>query len=553
MKWLSPPARKLSVVFLLLLVEAGLLQWLGGAYANGFGAHPDEAAHFVSAVMVYDFLTHLSAGQPMTFAKSFYLHYPKVAIGNWPPLLYVVLALWFLAFGVSRVSALIFTAVCAAATASLIFVAGRRLISNHAGLFAATVYLALPLVQESTDEVMTEHLVTLLILASTLLFARFVQSLKARDALLFGFAASAAILTRGSAWALLFVPPLVIAMNAQWRLLWNWRLWLCALPVATLCIPWYVATRGMSKGAMVGIDAAAPAAFLLKAGSAFPVIILQATGVILLLAALIGVWSVIVVPGRARSPYWSALLAMIVGILLIHVLVPAAIEPRYMMQLLPAVLLFAAAGIAVMQNRITVVKRASPRMKLLLWGVVGGVIMLTTFEVPRWIKNNGYEPIVANALQATANGKPAAPTVLIVADSIGEGSIIAAAAAAETHPHTMFMRGSKMLVTEDWLGRNTQERFGTDAELRTLLDKLAVNVVIIDRATEPQWVRPYHRRVEKLLESDPQHWILMGTYDVFRHGRANLKSVDLYRRLAVTNARIFTEIDQPFVEKLMQH
>ena len=114
---------------LLFLAEALLLQWLGGAYASGFGGHPDEAAHFVSSVMVHDFLVHPGAGQPMAFAQQFYLHYPKVAIGNWPPLLHGVLAVWYLLFGVSRASALVLMAVFAAATAGLMAAAAWRLLS----------------------------------------------------------------------------------------------------------------------------------------------------------------------------------------------------------------------------------------------------------------------------------------------------------------------------------------------------------------------------------------------------------------------------------------
>src|SRR5687768_1057590 len=75
----------LIAVFALLLAEVLLLQWLGGAYASGFGGHPDEAAHYVSSLMVRDFLPQAASGHPMQFAQSYYLHYPKVAIGNWPP------------------------------------------------------------------------------------------------------------------------------------------------------------------------------------------------------------------------------------------------------------------------------------------------------------------------------------------------------------------------------------------------------------------------------------------------------------------------------------
>ena len=49
--------------------------------------HPDEAAHFATGIMVYDYVTTGIGENPIEFAKSFYVRYPKVAFGQWPPLL----------------------------------------------------------------------------------------------------------------------------------------------------------------------------------------------------------------------------------------------------------------------------------------------------------------------------------------------------------------------------------------------------------------------------------------------------------------------------------
>src|SRR5580698_9640953 len=90
------------LVGLIFLAVAIALQGTGGAWNNDFGSNSDEPAHFVSAVMLRDFLLGGELAHPMAFAKLFYLHYPKVAIGQWPPFLYVVLGSWMVVFGVSR-------------------------------------------------------------------------------------------------------------------------------------------------------------------------------------------------------------------------------------------------------------------------------------------------------------------------------------------------------------------------------------------------------------------------------------------------------------------
>jgi hypothetical protein len=513
---------------LLFLAEALLLQWLGGAYASGFGGHPDEAAHFVSSVMVHDFLVHPGAGQPLAFAQQFYLHYPKVAIGNWPPLLHGVLAVWYLLFGVSRASALVLMAVFASATAGLMAAAARRLLSPMAGVFAGAVYLALPLVQESSAVVMTEHLVTLLILTSTLMFARFARSRTAVDALLFGSLASAAILTRGSAWALAAVPPIVIGLTRDWRLLTNWRLWLAALMVGALCVPWYVATRGMSPNAMVGIDATASAAFFQQAMAYFPLAALRAIGLALTLLAALGLWHTMLrrpspaaapppasATSAARRPVeWPALAAMAIGVLLIQCVVPAGIEQRYMLQLLPALVLFAAAGLHWLTTF---------GVPVIAWSATI-IILLTMFRLPDTMRNSGYDQIAADlASQPT-------PTLLLISDARGEGSMVAAIALRDRRPHSLALRGSKLLVSEDWLGRASHPRFATDDAMRTMLDAIPVNAVMIDHAIEANQARPYHQQIEQLLKADPEHWQRRASYDITRYGQQHPHAVDVYLR-----------------------
>jgi hypothetical protein len=74
--------------FAVLLGFVVTLQALGGAYASGFGGYPDEPAHLVTSLMVRDFTAGLDFRHAWQFAQQYYLHYPKVAIGVWPPVFY---------------------------------------------------------------------------------------------------------------------------------------------------------------------------------------------------------------------------------------------------------------------------------------------------------------------------------------------------------------------------------------------------------------------------------------------------------------------------------
>lgn len=537
-------------IFLVTLSEVLILQWLGGAYSNGFGGHPDEAAHFVSAIMFFDFLGNIGVVQPIDFAQFFYLHYPKVAIGNWPPMLYAMLSIWFLIFGVSRVSALTFIAVVAAATATAIYSVGRKLISSYAGLFAAALYVALPLVQESSARIMTEHLVTLLILLSALQFARFAKTRKTLDSLIFGTVATAAILTRGSAWSLLLVPPFVIAFTSDWRLLLNWRLWVGGLPVILLCVPWYVLTRGMSKGAMVGIDPNAPMSFFMDAIVAFPIFVAHAVGLVLGFLAVIGFWVTLIVHGSKHSTYWAALFAIMIGIMFIQTVVPAAIESRYMVQLLPSFLLFSAAGCQWLIEKLPPNNKAGFMLSTVVWFGTAVVILFTMFDIPVNIRNSGYDRVSSALMADTQNLTN--PAVLLASDSIGEGSVIAAVAATDRRPRMVVLRGSKILVSEDWLGRDSRNRFGTVDELHKLLDSIPVDAVMVDEAINPQSHRPYHEMIAQLLRKDTSNWSLEGAYDVIRNGKTKPESVSIFIRKRTPSSRLPDVTDLSLVSKLMQ-
>src|SRR5687768_1549891 len=76
-------------VFLLFTGIALTLQRVCGAYHGEFNGYPDEPAHYVTGLLIRDYIAQGLPQPPMAFAKNYYLHYPKVALGHWPPLFYM--------------------------------------------------------------------------------------------------------------------------------------------------------------------------------------------------------------------------------------------------------------------------------------------------------------------------------------------------------------------------------------------------------------------------------------------------------------------------------
>jgi hypothetical protein len=92
--WLSVAVAAAFFAFCLLL------QITTGAWRADFAAYPDEASHFVGAVMVRDYLVSGRLLDPLAFARDFYRHYPFFAVGYWPPAFHLATAFWFLIAGV---------------------------------------------------------------------------------------------------------------------------------------------------------------------------------------------------------------------------------------------------------------------------------------------------------------------------------------------------------------------------------------------------------------------------------------------------------------------
>ena len=519
------------VAFAVLLGLVVVLQVAGGAYASGFGGYPDEPAHVVTSLMVRDFIAGLDFRHPLQFAQQYYFHYPKVAIGVWPPAFYAALGVWFLIVGASRTTAIAFIAIIAAVTASLIYLTGRRLIGRWAGLFAAILFVASPLVQESSARVMTEHLSTLGILVGTLCFARFARTERAGDGLVFGAVATVAILTHGNAWALALVPGITIALTNRWHLLRRVGLWLAAVPVLVLCVPWYAFAPSIVGGRVGGV-----ASLLVEAAPAYARFIYLGVGLPVVLFALLGVWETVlrIAPRANVAPEWAALAALAVALFILHCVLPVPVDNRFMVLLIPSLVLFSAAGIEGIARwlaarlSITVVRVGLATALIAAFG-------MKSFALPLQLRNGGYEALVQD-VEARLSKVP--QIWLVSSDATGEGCLVAALALGEPRPDGYVLRGKTILAGGDWFWRNTEDRFDTPEKLAALLDELSITIVVIDDQVAPDQQRPYHKRLKELVAGRGDRWELIGSYPQTRDGMVVANSLHVYARRPVASLSV---------------
>src|SRR5215467_5629016 len=180
---------QLALYFALAVV----LQYSSGAYRDDFSGFNDEPSHYTTALMVRDYF---AAGFPrgaMRFAENFYVHYPKMALGHWPPAAYVVFGVWMILFGGGRIPALLLLALFTALSTLLLFLAARRVLSLASAHLIALGFLLLPIVQMHFNMVMLESPLTLASLAAVLALVRLIERDRWRDAVWFGLLTGTAI------------------------------------------------------------------------------------------------------------------------------------------------------------------------------------------------------------------------------------------------------------------------------------------------------------------------------------------------------------------------
>ena len=107
---------------------------------------------------------------------------------------------------------------------------------------------------------------------------------------------------------------------------------------------------------------------------------------------------------------------------------------------------------------------------------------------------------------------------MISSDPAGEGAIIADGC-FRAEEGWRFRRGSKLLASMDWLGRDQKVEFESLRELLTLLDKGGVSVLAIDTGIPARHRRADHELLEQTVVGNPDHFQPIGNVALRRKHR----------------------------------
>ncbi|HVT45022.1 MAG TPA: glycosyltransferase family 39 protein [Thermoanaerobaculia bacterium] len=484
----------LSVLALLLTINLGL-QWIAGAYRTELGGYPDESAHFVTAVMVHDYLAENLRTSPLHFAETYYVHYPKVAIGHWPPFFYLLQAAWMFVFGVSPSSALLLVAAIPSALSFLLV----RLLAPRFGsvvaLLSAVILSTLPTVQEQTAMVMSDGLVALFSLAAMIEMARFIEEPEARHAGRFALFASLAVLTKGNGLALLPFALLGVMMSRRAVLFLDCRYRISLEVVALVALVWYSVTLRMALPGLVSPGWHYSSAALRILGSD----LVATGGVVVIPIVAVGVVSRFVLPFfRATvQPLWSCAAALPLSVLLFHVGTPAAIDPRFLIPALAPLLMFFAAGL---HSLIRALGGGTVRTAGVA-ALAGVLFFATAFEIRR------KEPLGLGEVAGFLSERmPPRSVVLVSSQRDAEGAFIAEMVWRETRrPEAFVLRATKMLTRTDWLGLTEMALYAGHEELMADLESVPVHYLVLDHAPGSREL-DHHRLLAETVARFPARW-----------------------------------------------
>jgi hypothetical protein len=493
-------ALRLIGEFLLFFTVAVVLQWRSGAMSAEFGGYPDESAHFVTALMVRDYLTTFPLQSPLPFAQNYYLHYPKVAFGHWPPFFHFAQAAWMLVFPVSRTSILLFMSVWTALLATGIRWTLGASVASLASWSAALLFLALPLTAQYTGMVMAEIPVAALTFAATVLFGRYLDSGNRREIFWFVVFGWLAILTKANAWALILMAIGAVLLSRRLGRLRSPWFWIPVLFAVSIGVLWTYLTLPMAR---LGWGPSPDWRTRWTALLTNALTIATAGGWAVTACACLGIWDRIGLPWFTEKRIcglWAACFTLLAGVVLFHSFLFCTTEPRHLISALPPWIMFHAAGL-VFLARLVKLRSTRRRIESIVVGLVCAVFLIATFRIVRKPRYHFAQPVAAIlARPETRNG-----AVLVSSNGSGEGPFIAEIAMHEPRPAYVVLRASKLLARSNWDGSDYRLRFREVKDILAYLDRVPVGIVVIDGVGGS--AAPMHHRL--LIESvalQPGEW-----------------------------------------------
>ena len=491
----------------ILLAAAICLQIrVGVALLSGDLADSDPPAHFTTGVMLHDFFRHGQSMRPIPFAECFYVRYPKVALGHWPPGFYVVEGLWFFVFGAKIAAARWLCACIAGGCALLLYERCCTFWGRWHAIAACAIFLAYPVVQKQAWQVMSDLLLAGFVFLAIWSLWDYLISGSARHAVWIAVWSSCAILTKADGWLLLIpiaVGPLVTGRHKVYA---SWSYWLGITLTGLISAPFFVWMNALHLGYPTKIEGhlhrLAVILFQLSAGTC----VIGGLVLVILATAIYRLW-----PRRKLKPISTISILLVLWgfsqVIFINLApMTAELDRYYIPSLAPAAFLFAGA-MAVLERFLT---SKSFRYATLFPALLYAGSLAACAPI-RLASTSAFSKAVA-AVPVTQDGQ----IVLVESDAPGEGAMIAARLERDWNRSTFMLRASKFLANSDWNGGIYSLKYRDSAAVREAMASIPLTYVLVDTSAPVT----YHARLLEAALQDPEwKWTVMASIPLALGGR----------------------------------
>ncbi|HKW01548.1 MAG TPA: glycosyltransferase family 39 protein [Vicinamibacterales bacterium] len=500
-----------AAAFGLLLALTLVLQLSVGTYGTERGHFSDEAGHFMNGLLIRDYLTEGLGENPIEFAQEYYLNYPKIAPGMWPPLYHGVLGLVLLPGWAPETAALLLIALASAWTGWRLFRILSYMTSRRLAFALAALFLCAPVIVNISSAVMLDIVVAAFALEATYWLALYVSSGNWRHAALYGLFAAGGCLTKGNGLAILLLPALVALFAKRLDLFRRPGFYLAAAIVlvvaAPLCVmsAYFDATIGDFR-MTTWADVVARASFYsryLSVQLGLPFLAIAGLGLI------VGIASPRVNgrPGAALAP---SLAALVVAAALFHLLNPHTVYTgRYMTLAVAPLFGLLPSGFGTLLGAIRSARWRNAGRVALVGGLIWNAFLVAPVLAIR--RPLGFRDAVTFLEAKTGL---AGHRFLVVSDENGEGAFVAEIAQHHPAPAATVLRASKIMASDGWSGEHFTLRYDSAAALMKELEDLHVEYLAVDESLavgdHPLW-GPTRALLETQTDRFEQTHVAQGT------------------------------------------
>ena len=501
----------------LLLVRS--LQIYARADQASFGAYPDEPAHYLSGLMVRDYVADGFRESPVRFAINYYLHVPYFGVGHWPPLFYVLEGVWMTLFGQSRVAVLWLIASITALLSATIFFAARRFVSTPAAACAGLLFCLLPQVEWTNNLVMTDTSIALLGLWATLALGRYLDTNRTLFALGFGILAGMTILTKYTGLYLMLLPLAFVVLRRRWEMWRRWSFWLPLGVIGVIWLPWLALTHRFASTGLQLEDFAR----ISKVPVYLKIFFLQngpGLGVLLALA-----WVLALVKWKSLNDLEAVLFLQPSALVLWMLVAPVPAEGRYLIPTLPSLILLMCLAIGRVSDwggthQVAFARHWGTAIPVVFTLLYGGWALLS---FPR-AQRNELQPVADFILQSK---ELRSASILVPANA--EGGMIAEFAMRDpARAERILARPNKVLSKSDWNALKYQSYYATPAEAEQYFEQNPIDLVIVRKLLQGS-VLPPEKLVADVVKQFPERWKAVaefpsetGGYSVFQFAKPAL-------------------------------